>query len=380
MPMALPARVIPMVGGLPDVGFVPAEALALAYRRVLRTQAERVLDYGDARGHPRLRRALSEMLAATRGVVTGPERLVATRGSQMALYLLARAIVRPGDRIAVEAYGYRPAWEAFRLAGAELLPLAIDEEGLRVGELAEQSKEHPIRAVYLTPLHQYPTTVSLSAARRRELIALARKRRFAIIEDDYDHEFHYVGRPLLPLARADAADVVLYIGTLSKVLAPGLRIGYVHAPESILERIVSYRSYIDHQGDLATEAAIAELIEDGEVQRHIRRARRIYASRRDFFVELLRRRLGQSLSFHVPPGGLALWARTARELPVEAFCDAASKRGVATTGARRFTFDGRSRPYVRLGFARVQESDLERGVQGLVRAAREVRKGRVYAG
>jgi len=132
----------------------------------------------------------------------------------------------------------------------------------------------PLRAVYVTPHHQYPTTVTLKAARRLALLDLARARRMAIIEDDYDHEFHYDGRPVLPLASADPSGLVVYIGTLSKILAPGLRVGYLVAPPPVLESVGAIRSLLDIQGDLATEAAVATLIEEGELERHVARVRR----------------------------------------------------------------------------------------------------------
>src|SRR5262249_15917197 len=156
------------------------------------------------------------------------------------LDLAARALLRPGDVVAVEELGYRPAWEALRNAGAELVPVPIDEHGLRVDALPRR-----LRAVYVTPHHQYPTTGILSAACRIELLALAERQGFAIFEDDYDHEFHYEGRPVLPLASADCAGSVVYLGTLSKVLAPGLRIGYVVAPRPVLDRIAAHRLYVD---------------------------------------------------------------------------------------------------------------------------------------
>ena len=197
----------------------------------------------------------------------------------MALALVARALTRPGDAIAVEHPGYRPAWEAFRIAGAEIVPLRVDEHGVDVQALQRVIARRSIRAVYVTPHHQYPTTVTLTVARRLALLQLAAQERFAIIEDDYDHEFHYSGRPVLPLASADAAGLVIYIGTLSKVLAPGLRLGFIVAPGDLIERLVAYRSFVDLQGDPVLESAVAELFEEGLIQRHVRKMRRIYRAR-----------------------------------------------------------------------------------------------------
>jgi GntR family transcriptional regulator/MocR family aminotransferase len=198
-------------------------------------------------------------LAAARGLAVDPANLVVTRGSQMALYLVALALIRPGDVVAVEDPGYFVAWEVFRSLGVRLVPVPVDREGLRVDELREVLRRRRVRAVLLTPHHQFPTTVTLSTGRRLELLQLAAARRFAIIEDDHDHEFHYEGRPVQPMASMDDSGVLVYIGSLSKVLAPGLRSGYLVAPTALVRQIGELRRLIDLQGDLAFDHALAEL-------------------------------------------------------------------------------------------------------------------------
>jgi GntR family transcriptional regulator/MocR family aminotransferase len=305
------------------------------------------------------------MLASTRGLSVGAEDVLVTRGSQMALSLVARALLRPGDLVAVEELGYRPAWEAFRAAGATVVPVAVDADGLDVDALRRVAG---LRAVYVTPHHQYPTTVTLKAARRLALLSLARSRGFAIVEDDYDHEFHYDGRPVLPLASADRAGVVVYIGTLSKVLAPGLRAGYVVAPPAVLARVAAHRSLLDIQGDLATEAALAALLDDGELQRHVARVRRIYAARRDLLASTLHRAFGDALDFTVPTGGMALWARARARLDVDAWARRALDRGVSFYTGRRYAFDARPRPFLRLSFAWLDDRELEEAVRRMAAA------------
>jgi GntR family transcriptional regulator/MocR family aminotransferase len=305
------------------------------------------------------------MLAATRGLPIGAEDVFVTRGSQMALSLVARALLRPGDLVAVESFGYRPAWEAFRAAGAGILPLPMDEDGADVLALEAMHRRTPVRAVYLTPHHQYPTTVTLTAARRLEVLALARRERFAIIEDDYDHEFHYEGRPVLPLRSADPAGVVVYVGTLSKVLAPGLRVGYLVAPRDLMERIAAIRSLLDIQGDLAMEAAVAELIEDGELQRHIARTRRIYAERRNILASSLHRELGDATEFRIPSGGMALWVRFPSSVDVEAWARRSVERGVWWHTGKRYAFDQGPKPFARFSFAWLNERELPEAVRRL---------------
>ena len=281
-----------------------------------------------------------------------------TRGSQQALYLVARALVAPGDRVGVERLGYPPAWDALRAAGATLVPIEVDEEGARVDDLPDD-----LRAVYLTPHHQYPTGVALAAGRRLALLAWAQRCRAAIIEDDYDHEYHYEGTPITPLFAADRAGVVVSLGTLSKAFAPGLRLGWVAGPPPLVERLVQIRTQVDRQGDQVVEEAVAELLDDGLLGRHLRRTRRVYARRRRVLREALARQL-PGVRPRVRPGGLALWCevdRTATE--VEAWAERCRSRGVHFETAASYTLDGSCQPFVRLGFACLDEAELLEAVR-----------------
>jgi GntR family transcriptional regulator/MocR family aminotransferase len=370
----LPRGTLNLGSGSPDVRLVPARAIGRAYRRVLALRGAELLKYGDPEGHAGLRTALAAMLATTRSLAIGPDEVLVTRGSQMALALAARALVRPGDVVAVESLGYRPAWEAFRAAGATLVAVPVDGDGLDVEALRRLASRVPLRALYVTPHHQYPTTVTLKAARRLALLALARAKRFAIVEDDYDHECHYDGRPRLPLASADRHGVVIYIGTLSKILAPGLRIGYVVAPQRIISTVSAHRSLLDIQGDLATEAAIADLMGEGELQRHVARVRRVYASRREVLSASLRRTFGDDVEFTLAPGGMALWVRFRMRIDVDAWARRSVEHGVAWYAGRRYAFDGRSSPHARLSFAWLNERELPEAVRRMADASRLLKK------
>ncbi|MDB4928042.1 MAG: Transcriptional regulator, GntR family domain / Aspartate aminotransferase, partial [Myxococcaceae bacterium] len=275
--LEVPRGALVLASGQPDLRLVPADLLARALRRALLQHRDAALGYGDAPGHPRLRAALAARLAAHRGLPVGADDVVVTEGSQMALDLIARALLRPGDVVAVEALGYGPAWTAFAQAGARLVGVPVDRGGLSIDALDALLTTERVRMIYVTPHHQYPTTVTLSAERRLALLELARKHRVAVVEDDYDHEFHYEGRPVLPLASADVHGVVLHVGTLSKILAPGLRVGYVVAPAPVRAALVGLRHHSVRQGVAAMELAVAELLEEGELQRHARRVRRVYA-------------------------------------------------------------------------------------------------------
>lgn len=357
-------KIMTLGGGVPDVRLVPSAELARAVRRVLKRRTVEVLSYREPEGPPQLRRALARMLAATRGIAAGEDDVLVTRGSQMAIDLVARTAIAPGDAVAVEALGYRPAWDALRAAGARLVPVPVDARGIDVDALAKLD----VRGVYVTPHHQFPTTVTLAPSRRLRILELARARRMFVLEDDYDHEFHYEGRPVLPLASADVHGVVIYVGTLSKVLAPGMRIGFVVAPRSFLERLAAVRCIVDRQGDHLLEHAVAELLEDGEIQRHVRRAKRIYAGRRAMLAELLERELGGVLAFDLPNGGTAIWSKVASSVNVDQWAARATELGLLLQPARQFAFDGKSRPYLRLGFAQHDEREAREAVRRLVAA------------
>ena len=365
---SLPRGTLSLSSGAPDVRLVPVRAIGRAYRRVLALRGAQLLDYGDPEGHPALRAALASMLASTRGLSVAAEDVLVTRGSQMALALTARSLFRPGDVVAVEQLGYRPAWEAFRSAGATVVSVPIDGDGIDVDALRHVAEHKTLRAVYLTPHHQYPTTVTLKAARRMALLAFAREARLAIIEDDYDHEFHFDGRPVLPLASADHSGVVIYVGTLSKILAPGLRVGYVVASPAVLRSIAVHRTLLDTQGDLALEAAIATLIEDGELQRHVARARRIYADRRDVLAKCLRRTFGDGVEFTLAGGGMALWVHVRMSVDVDAWARRSLERGVSWYSGRRYAFDGKPKPFARLSFAWLDERELPEAVKRMAAA------------
>ena len=361
---------------LPDSRLLPIAEMARAYRRVLARDGRELLTYGHPRGHPRLRAAVSSMLAGTRGIVTPADSILITRGSQSGLDLTARALFDAGDIVAVESLGQRATWNAFRYAGATLMPVPVDHDGLRIDALEALVATHPVRAIYVTPQHQFPTTAVLSSERRRALLALAERKRIAIIEDDYDHEFQFEGREVVPLASEDRAGVVIYIGTFSKVLAPGLRVGFLVAPQPVVDRVSALRVASDLQGDLAVQRAVAELFERGEFGRHVRRMRRVYRARRDALAQALRATLGGVLEFEVPAGGMAIWANVDPNIDLDDWALCASSLGVAFRGARPYNFADEGIPNARLGFSFHNEQELGEAVARMAKALMTVRKGK----
>ncbi|WP_394823596.1 PLP-dependent aminotransferase family protein [Pendulispora albinea] len=376
-PTSFPLRRVPnpppgalaMWGGTPDLRLVPVELLARAYRRAARDRGGKLLGYCEhGRGHDRLRDALATMVSTARGITAERENVMVTRGSQMALDLVTRVLVRPGDVVAVESPGYQFAFALFSRAGARVLPIRVDEHGLDVDELARHAAQSRVRFVYVTPHHQFPTTTVLSPTRRLALLELARKHGMAIVEDDYDQEFHYDGRPVLPLASADAHGHVIYLGTLSKILAPGLRLGFVVAPEPLVARLAEEREIIDRQGDMVLESAVAELLEEGEVQRHVRRMRRAYRARRDALCEAVDKHLSSVVRYERPRGGLALWCTVSPDVDADQWLERARAKGVHFQTGREFTLDASPAPHVRFGYAMLHERELTTAVRRMAQA------------
>ena len=361
-------------GGTPDPRLVPVELLARAYRRVAKRYGRALFGYSaDAYSQESLRAAVARLATDARGLAATQDNVLITRGSQMALELSARSLLCPGDVVAVEALGYPNAVNVFRRAGAVVVPVRVDQHGIDVDALVALTREKTVRMVYVTPHHQYPTTVTLSATRRLALLDLARRERIAVLEDDYDQEFHYDGRPVLPLASNDPNGNVIYVGTLAKILAPGLRLAFVVAPPPLLARMAAERVLIDRQGDAVLERSIAELFDDGDLERHVRRTRRIYRARRDACCENLERELGNVVRFRRPPGGLAIWADVAPDIDMAAWQARALERGVYFQIGRQFALDGRPVQSVRLGFAFLDEKESATGIRRLADAVSGLR-------
>ena len=351
--------------GAPDIRHVPIDVLARAYRNALRSTLQvRRLGYGDPRGSESLRSAISTMLNTDRGLTTGIENICLTRGSQMAIFVVAQTLIVPGDTVVVEELTYPPAREAFRRAGAEIASVGVDAHGIRVEELERICRRKRVRAVYVTPHHHFPTTVLMKPERRMRLMLLAVQFGFAIIEDDYDHEFHFTHQPMLPLASFDGGGHVIYIGSLSKLLSPSLRLGYVSAPRALVARIAGEIMMIDRQGDPAMEAAIAEMIAAGELHRHTRKMMRLYRERRQCFADDLRNVLGRRIAFSVPDGGLAFWVRFAG-VDLARFAARCRAHRVFIQSSQAFATDGTVVDALRLGFASLEVRELRAATERL---------------
>ena len=349
--------------GFPDIRLAPLNELGRAYRSYFGWgDPQQHFGYGDTKGHPLLRQQLSQYLNETRGLRTTPDNILITRGSIMGLHLASRVLLRPGDVVVAGDTTWAGATMNFRNAGAVVLTVPVDAHGIDVEALAAMVEKTPVRLVSVTPHHHYPTTVTLRPDRRVRLLQLAERYGFAVLEDDYDYDFHYLSRPILPLASADRRGMVIYIGSLTKSVAPAFRIGYVVAPTALIDELARLRRIIDRQGDPILEFAVGQLFKTGDLRRHFRKALRTYHARRDHFCHLLTTELPDAVQFSKPDGGLAVWATFNPAIDMEKLADRASQNGLHFSNGLMHNPPGQVMNSTRLGFASSTVTELERSV------------------
>jgi len=355
--------------GVPDQRLIPAAAIAQAYAGAARAASrQRLLAYGDPRGTEPLRLSISKMLNMTRGLSTSPDNICVTRGSQMALYVIAQSLIAPDDTVLFEALTYPPAVQAFTMAGAQVSSVDLGPDGIDLDHLESVCRRKRVRAVYLTPGHQFPTTVVLRPSARLRLRALAAQFGFFVIEDDYDHEFHFDHQPMFPLASNNPSGQIIYVGSFSKVLSPSLRVGYIVGPPKLIEQIGNWIGVIDRQGDPITELAIVELIESGQLRRHIKRVHAIFDTRRTAFADILRDQLGDLVSFETPAGGLAFWLKLPASTNLAALASGRSRATPQFLSSVECAVQEPAAPAMRLGFAGLTAEEARPAI-GSLRAA-----------
>jgi GntR family transcriptional regulator/MocR family aminotransferase len=305
----------------------PVQAWQRCLGRAVRRAPARAYDYGHPQGLVALRRALAAYLGRARGLACDPERILVVRGSQQGLDLAARVLLEPGAAAMVEEPGYEGARNAFLVAGARLVPAPVDGEGLDVAGLDVASV---IRLAHATPAHQLPLGAVLSPARRRALLALAESSHGYVIEDDYDGEFRFEGAPLETLAALDGGRRVLHLGTFSKVLFPSLRLAYLVLPEPLVEPLVRAKLVSDGGSPSFEQMALADFIEEGSFERHVRRSRARNRERREALLAALARHLGDDAEVAGAHAGLHLvcWLPRVPAVRLGALWRAAAAEGV----------------------------------------------------
>jgi GntR family transcriptional regulator / MocR family aminotransferase len=355
--------------GVPDARLFPAAVWRRLVASELRRPGPRKARYGDPAGLPELREAIARHLGASRSVQASGDDVIVTSGAQQALDIVARVLVEPGATVAVEEPGYPMARLALEAAGGRIAPVPVDGEGIVVSALPASA-----RLVYVTPSHQFPLGMPMSLARRMALLAWAEARGAAIIEDDYDSELRFGGRPLEPLQSLDRAGLVLYIGSFSKVLSPDLRVGYLVAPHSLRPALCAAKLVSDWYTPPATQAALARFIDDGLLARHVRTARREYQARRDRLEAALARELAPVFDVVPSVAGLHLAAELRDDRDDRAIEQAAIDAGLAVRALSRFAISDVPRRGLALGFGAIAASRIDDGVRRLAACVTAVSK------
>lgn len=357
--------------GVPDADLFPLATWRRLVDGALRASAIRPAAYREPAGHPDLREAVARYVGVARSVRAGAEDVIVTQGAQQALDLVARVVVAPGEVVAVEDPGYPPARRLFHSLGARVVPVPVDEEGLDVSRL-------PPRAglVYVTPSHQFPVGTPMSLARRARLLRWAADRDAVVVEDDYDSEFRFSARPLEPLQSLDRDGRVVYVGTFSKTLLPMLRLGFLVAPASLRTALLAAKQLTDWHGDQAGQVALARFIDSGELSRHVRKATRVYAARRELIAAALADDLAGWLVPVPSSAGLHVCARLRPGVTVDVdrVLTRARRSGVAAESLAAYAAGDRPARGLLLGYGAVHTEHVVPGLRLLARCLRDERE------
>src|SRR5262245_14410503 len=344
--------VVSLAGGLPAPELFPVDELRAAFAETFAEQAHQALQYGPSEGYAPLRALLAER-AARRGVAGAPEQILLTSGSQQALDLLARVLVDPGDRVAVESPTYLGALQAFNQYQPRYLPIPTDDEGLDVDALAELLRDpgdRPVKLLYVVPNFQNPSGRTMSLERRRRLAALSNRTGLVVLEDDPYGELRYDGAPLPSVQAFDERGTVVYAGSFSKVLAPGLRLGWVAAAPGLVRCLLRAKQPADLCTPELTQIAVYRAARAGLLERQVPRLVDAYRPRRDALLAAAERSFPSGTRLSRPAGGMFAWAELPGDVDTEALLPHAVAAGVAYVPGRSFHVDGAGRNTMRLNF------------------------------
>ncbi|HET7220897.1 MAG TPA: PLP-dependent aminotransferase family protein [Vicinamibacterales bacterium] len=350
--------------GVPAVAEFPQQAWARLAQQRLRAMSIGTLRYGKALGWLPLRKAIAEYVTRTRGVAATFEQVAIVNGSQQALDLVARLLVDAGDRVAIEEPSYISARQVFLAAGADLVSVPVDADGLDVSQLP---KRGPVRVAYVTPSHQFPLGGVLPRARRLELLRWAARSDAIVVEDDYDSEFWYGGHPVEAIQGLDAAGRVIYVGTFSKVLFPSLRLGYLIVPPALVAPLAALKFLLDRHAPTFEQEVLAEFIAGGHFERHIRRARARNAARRAVMLEAFRETLGSRVEIVGANAGIHVvaWLHDVPAASLENLIARAADRGVGIYSVAPYYTTPPKTAGLLLGYAGLTEREIRDGIRVL---------------
>ena len=350
--------------GLPDASLFPHRAWRRVVARALRSRERAAGVYENPAGNWDLRVAIARHIGISRSVSASPDDVIVANGTQQALDVIARVLLEPGDVVAMEDPGYRPLKELLKALGARVIGVPVDGEGLVVEALPAEA-----RAVYVTPSHQFPLAVAMSLSRRRALLAWAERNNAVVVEDDYDSEFRFGGRPLEPLQTIDSTGRVVYVGTFSKTLLPTLRLAFMVVPPSLREAAHKAKFVTDWHTATIAQSALAQFIDEGGFARHIRKVSRIYSERHAMLTAEIKRNFGDYLDLVPSSTGLHITAcaRGASVDHIDAIVLRAFDLGVAIDTMSRNRVDRKPPAGIVLGYGAIETARIAEGLRRLRR-------------
>jgi GntR family transcriptional regulator / MocR family aminotransferase len=353
--------------GTPDATMFPFTVWRRLVARELRPGTLDWGRYGEPSGHPGLRAAIARHIGISRSVRASADDVIVTQGAQQALDLIGRVVLDPGDTVAVEEPGYPPARSLFRTLGARVVGVPVDDEGLVISRIPKATQ-----LVYVTPSHQFPLGMRMSLARRAALLSWAEQRNAIVIEDDYDSEFRFEGRPLDPLQTLDTRGRVVYVGSFSKVLLPTLRLGFLVAPASLRAALRAAKQLTDWHGEIPTQAALTRLIDDGLLARHIRKVAREYAIRHAMISDAVRRDFSDWLQVIPSGAGLHVAAHAAPGVSIDLnhVVRRAEAWGLLVRTIAYFSSLSATQDGLVIGYGAITATGIEEGLKRLRRSFR----------
>src|SRR6266436_6050078 len=359
---------VTFVAGLPAVDEFPIAVWERLREQVLAKKGAHLLRYASSRGDIELRKAIAAYLCDFRGANCQPEQIVVVSGMQQAMLACALALINEGEVAWIEDPVFHQARNVLAFVGAKIIPRPIDREGLVIGKC---SRKNSPRLILVTPSHQFPLGVTMSLKRRKALIEFAESRDGYILEDDYDSEFRFDGPPLPCLQGLDHAGRVIYAGTMSKILYPSLRLGFLIAPPQLVDTLVKVRAVMDQHSPAIDQATLARFITEGFFLSHVKRIRELYAQRRVFFIQQW---LGDYFDLEVTPAGLhfVAWLRRAEDLPL--FMRAREQTGVWPRPLSFFCIKVQLDPAFVFGFAAWSQAQIEQGLAKLASAVKQLKQ------
>jgi GntR family transcriptional regulator/MocR family aminotransferase len=362
---------VTLIAGLPAVDEFPIVVWERLRAQVLAKKGAHLLRYASSRGEIELRKAIAAYLCDFRGANCHPDQIVVVGGMQQAMLACALALINEGEVAWIEDPGFRQARSVLAFVGAKLVPRPIDPEGLVIGKCSRQSSP---RLIFVTPSHQFPFGVTMSLKRRKALIEFAESWNSYVLEDDYNSEFRFDGPPLPCLQGLDNAGRVIYAGTMSKILYPSLRLGFLVAPPELVDTLVKVRAIMDQHSPAIDQATLARFITEGFFLSHVKRIRELYAQRRVFFIEQFQRWLGDYFDLEVTPAGLHFiaWLRRGEDFPL--FMRAREQTGIWPRPLSFFCIKAQLDPAFVFGFAAWSHAQIEQGLAKLASAVKQLKQ------